>query len=352
MNNQSKCKFIPDKKTGRLSEDDSKRYFSTLGFAVSAYLLVTTGLSLLVSLAITAWSPELLENSIVSNLIGTICQYGVGLPVIAFALKGLPKDTNPSEKLSVGEFFGYFTVCLTFMSVGSNLSMTVMSIVEGLLGRATENPVASSTTGVHPLVNLVFFAIIAPIMEELIYRKTICDRLLPLGEGYTVILSAVIFALVHGNFYQFFYAFLVGMIFSYVYLKTGNIIYTTVFHMIINLMGGVITPWVTDQLAPLMTEENITLYTELIEKGEMEKLGEIFTPYFAPSLFIIAYTLIYNICAIIGFVVLMKNLNKVRFREGLLPPAKEGKVANIFFNGGVFTAIAFCAVMFVISLFP
>ena len=350
MNNEKRYKFLPQKDTGRLSESDTKKYFSTLGFAVCAFMLTSFGSSLLVAVALNSLAPWVLKNDILSNLINVACQYGIGLPAAVLVLRRLPKDVNPSEKLSFKGFLGFFCVCLTFMSVGSNIATAVMTFAESLTGRAITNPVESSTEGTHWAVNLVFFAILAPVLEELLFRKLICDRLLPLGEGYAVLLSAAVFGLAHGNFYQFFYAFLVGAIFSYVYIKTGNLVYTTVFHVLINLLGGVVAPWTLNKLEPLFTEENIKIFGELMAVGDIDKFMDMVTPYSWPIVLLYVYVLVFNVGSIIGFVVLMKNLRRVRFREGLLPPAKEGRVANLFLNGGVFAAITVFAGIFLLSL--
>ena len=260
MNNERKYKFMPQKETGRLSESDTKKYYSTIGFAVTAFLLATYGSVLVVSTVCRQWFPWVLENEILSNLISVICQYGIGTLALLAVLKKLPKDANPKEKLKFGQFMGFFCVCSTFMLVGSNISSSLMGIVEIWLDKDVVNPVVSSTSGTHWAINLVFYAILAPIIEEIVFRKIVCDHLLPLGEMSAIVISAAIFGLIHGNFYQFFYAFLVGAIFSYVYIKTGSLLYTTVIHIIINLFGGVISPWAIDAI----TEEGLMQVLESI----------------------------------------------------------------------------------------
>jgi membrane protease YdiL (CAAX protease family) len=78
-------------------------------------------------------------------------------------------------------------------------------------------------------------------MEEVIYRKLVIDRLRCFGELPALLISGVGFGLIHGNFSQFFYAALIGIVFGYVYLRTGNILHTVLLHMLINLIGGVYT---------------------------------------------------------------------------------------------------------------
>ena len=54
-----------------------------------------------------------------------------------------------------------------------------------------------------------------------------------------IVFSALMFGLFHMNLYQFFYAFLLGLVFGYVYLRTRRLRYTVFMHMSINAIGGV-----------------------------------------------------------------------------------------------------------------
>jgi hypothetical protein len=70
----------------------------------------------------------------------------------------------------------------------------------------------------------------------------IIDRLRSYGESACVLVSALLFGLFHGNLNQFFYAFGLGAIFAFIYVKTQRLRYTIFLHMIINLFGGIIAP--------------------------------------------------------------------------------------------------------------
>ena len=114
-----------------------------------------------------------------------------------------------------------------------------------LINGVSSNP---SQNGLVELLNTlpipaIFLCVVvaAPVIEELVFRKWLLDRVGRFGERTAVLLSAVVFGLAHGNFSQFFYAFGLGALFAYVYIKTGHIGYTIGFHMFFNLIGGVFT---------------------------------------------------------------------------------------------------------------
>ena len=78
----------------------------------------------------------------------------------------------------------------------------------------------------------------APILEELLFRKLLLDRVHAYDPVTACFSSALLFALAHGNPAQFPYAFALGLLFSLVYLRTGKIMYTISMHMLINIIGS------------------------------------------------------------------------------------------------------------------
>ena len=85
-------------------------------------------------------------------------------------------------------------------------------------------------------------AFLAPIFEELIFRKLIIDRTRRFGELTSILLSSFLFGLVHCNVYQIFYAFALGLILGYVYMRTGNVILTIIMHVLINSSSSILYP--------------------------------------------------------------------------------------------------------------
>ena len=96
------------------------------------------------------------------------------------------------------------------------------------------------------MLNLIIISIIGPVFEEILFRKLLIDRTIRYGARISIILSATLFGLMHGNLNQFFYAFLLGGFFAYVYIKTGNIIYTIILHIFLNLIGSVFSLFVVE----------------------------------------------------------------------------------------------------------
>ena len=339
----SKLKFSLQPETGTLSDKDAKKYFSAIGWAVFAFMLVYWVSSFAIGYVLSLFAPWIWENAWLSEVVSIVPLYGIAFPIFYILISRLPKDPLPSEHLGFKNFFGGLCVAFTLMSAGNYIGNFLILIFESISGRSLANPVQSMTEGNAWWINLIFMAIIPPILEEIVFRKILCGRLLPLGEGYTVIISGAIFGLVHGNFFQFFYAFFVGALFALIYIKTGKIIYTIIYHMILNVLGGVFAAWMLEKL-------DLEGLMAVMESGDIAALEAFVISHLLPILMFLAYEMIFFGFTVGGIVFLIVGRKKIRFRAGLLPPPKEGRAMLVFGNVGIAAAITLFAAIFVLSL--
>ncbi len=73
------------------------------------------------------------------------------------------------------------------------------------------------------LMNLFVTAVLPAFLEELVFRGYVLRALRPYGDGFAVVVSAVIFGVVHGNAVQVPFALVVGLILGWLYVVTDNI---------------------------------------------------------------------------------------------------------------------------------
>ncbi|MBO7570041.1 MAG: CPBP family intramembrane metalloprotease [Bacteroidaceae bacterium] len=92
------------------------------------------------------------------------------------------------------------------------------------------NSMASSVVGALSI------GVIGPIMEELIFREAVLGWMLRGGVNKWVAIttSAVVFGLIHANPAQIPFAIVIGFIFGIIYYKTGNIVITSILHILNN----------------------------------------------------------------------------------------------------------------------
>ncbi|MBE6152235.1 MAG: CPBP family intramembrane metalloprotease [Firmicutes bacterium] len=85
------------------------------------------------------------------------------------------------------------------------------------------------------VMTLLTSGIIGPIMEELIFRNIVYEKLKGMYKPLTaIILTGLIFGLFHGNLIQFIYAFLFNFILIFVYEKSRSIYTPIIVHVSAN----------------------------------------------------------------------------------------------------------------------
>ena len=78
--------------------------------------------------------------------------------------------------------------------------------------------------------------VIGPVIEELVFREGICGHLLRNGSTpqRAIWISSILFGIIHFNPAQVPFAILVGLILGVIYAKTGNIVLTSIIHILNN----------------------------------------------------------------------------------------------------------------------
>ena len=188
----------------------------------------------------------------------------------------------------------------------------------------------------------MFLVILAPLIEEFIFRKTLIDRMRPYGEKLAVVTSAMMFGLFHGNLSQMFYAFSLGLVFGYVYLRTGKLRYTVGLHMLINLFGGVVSvelyKWASSGLGALEKLGNLDP-SALMESGSVPDLSAALTPgVIALGL----YSAVLMSCAVAGLVLLIVRSRRVRFEPVPLELPRDQQFKTVYLNVGMLLFVAIC----------
>ncbi len=87
----------------------------------------------------------------------------------------------------------------------------------------------------------VVLAILPPIAEEILCRAGITGLLKHFHPRTAVFLSAFAFGLMHGTLQQIPFAFVLGLVLGFVYIKTGNILYPILLHFANNAWACVMT---------------------------------------------------------------------------------------------------------------
>lgn len=169
------------------------------------------------------------------NLIPMYC---IAMPSFYLVVRSLPKTEPVDQKLGTNRYWTLLPICFFVMYAGNIIGNLLSALITG---GQSENFVQEAILDNHPL-KYIMVLVVAPVMEELMFRKVLLDRTQIYGEKTAVILSGILFGLFHQNLYQFFYAFGLGILLAYMYVRSARIRYSILTHGIINFIGSVIAP--------------------------------------------------------------------------------------------------------------
>jgi len=127
-----------------------------------------------------------------------------------------------------------FPLVFTFNMITEPLTMWMDTpdFMKELMSQVSENRISS----------LIMIVILAPLLEELFCRGIILRGLLKhISPLYAILLSALIFGIIHLNPWQAIPAFLIGTLMGWIYWKTRSLWATIFIHFVNNGFAYIIT---------------------------------------------------------------------------------------------------------------
>ena len=92
-------------------------------------------------------------------------------------------------------------------------------------------------TWISLILNIFVIGILPAVLEEAVFRGCVLRVLRPYGDGFAVVISAILFGLMHGNIRQIPFATLVGLILGWLYVTTNSIFWPMLIHFINNALS-------------------------------------------------------------------------------------------------------------------
>lgn len=303
-----------------------KNPFLYIGLAFSSYIVISNILSIIAVKLLLRFSSAPSINLNLSILLSTAVQYLIAVPVAIAVMKQVPASKAVGHKMRLRDFISFYIMLFPIAILGNIIGRIVNYAISITFKIPVYNPVDIVLNKIDPVLMLLLIGILAPIMEEFFTRKLIIDRTIEHGQGISIVFSATIFALIHGNFYQSFYAFGLGACFAYVYVKTGKLRYSSLMHILIN--SGSVFLMILLRNSGLMS----VMETESHGLSDIENIISTLTPLnYAASLGIFLYFTAYLTFIIIGIVLWVKRRRKLQIQPGSLAGYNKTEKAKILF---------------------
>lgn len=182
---------------------------------------------------------------------------GMGIAVILgcvflllFNLKRIkPKQIFTKRKpMNVSKFI--MLVCvLMCIQLPISLFDVFVEAVLNQLGLSAQAAIESASAGSTTISMMLYAGFIGPFAEEFVYRGYTMKTLesMGAGKGYALVISSLLFGIMHANPTQSIYAFFAGMVFGYAAMEYG-IIWSMILHMTNNFLFGDVLVFISNHI--------------------------------------------------------------------------------------------------------
>ncbi|NLX92379.1 MAG: CPBP family intramembrane metalloprotease [Clostridiales bacterium] len=207
--------------------------FMVLQFAVY-FILVFFGLD-------KAYNNNELFQTAFSSVYSIICVF---LPFFVVAL--FMDDKRRGETLLFGKPYSLWLMIIAvpagfmFCMAGNYATNALVTVMEsfGVTLSAPENLVPSSVLG--QVMFVIQIAFVPALIEEFALRGVVMQPLRKYGDRFAIVMSALVFALMHGNMIQAPFAFIAGLAIGYFVIATGSIWTGVLIHFVNNLFSALL----------------------------------------------------------------------------------------------------------------
>ena len=314
----------------------AKQQFSRLGLGAFMILAVATVLQLAAASIAGIVYPNGDGPSWLLWVYTFAPMYLAAVPVGLLIMRKAPAAPREKHSLRSTQIVTAAIICVFMMYAGNLIGVLVTSLLQTALGLNSTNPLLTYVEDDALWLRVLVMVILAPIIEEYIFRKQLIDRMNIYGEGLAVVTSALMFGLFHGNLSQLFYAFALGLVFGYVYLKTGRLRYSVGLHMLINFLGSVLAPALLNGIDFAALDE-----AELADPAAWTAVSAQLLPF-------IVYVLGMIGLALAGLVLFCVKIRDVSFAPAKLELPKGAKFKTAYLNVGMILLFISCMVSIIL----
>lgn len=187
---------------------------------------------------------ELLQDSGVleiAQIILSLSAFIIPFTLVAKAARLSISDLIPLGKPKKGTVLPFTLIGIGFCAF-ANIAISQAGYILEQLGFEYNVSRPDPPTGVLGfMLTVISTAIVPALVEEYGCRGVMFGMLEKYGQGFALITSSVLFGVMHGNFKQMPFAFLVGLILGLIRIKTGSMWVCVLVHGWNNLVSVIFT---------------------------------------------------------------------------------------------------------------
>ena len=222
-----------------------KRDLNKSALALLLYVLSVQILAVLLVLLLPLTKIPLLSDQYICMVISVVISYCLLNNIFpketsAESAKEIGTEPNPEKpSFTVLSFLHYFMLFQAAQWIGGIINYPIMTLFTKLGLNLSFSEEAARGGSLTNAPMLFYTILVAPLMEELVFRGVFYHRFRSYGKYFAAFCTAFFFALMHSNFLQFAPAFSMGIILFFIRDRYG-LPYSILLHFSNNLLAIVV----------------------------------------------------------------------------------------------------------------
>ena len=222
-----------------------KRDLNKSALALLLYVLSVQILAVLLVLLLPLSKIPLLSDQYICMVISVVISYCLLNNIFpketsVESTKEISTEPNPEKpSFTVLSFLHYFMLFQAAQWIGGIINIPIITLFTKLGLNLSFSEEAARGGSLTNAPMLFYTILVAPLMEELVFRGIFYRRFRSYGKYFAAFYTAFFFALMHSNFLQFAPAFSMGMILFFIRDRYG-LPYSILLHFSNNLLAIVV----------------------------------------------------------------------------------------------------------------
>lgn len=130
-----------------------------------------------------------------------------------------------------------FAAILSVLQLISMIVLAAVELVLNLFGYTISQSPAMNADYTQSFSLMLYAVLAGPVIEELVFRGFLLKALKPCGKKFAILVSAVMFSLMHADIQQIFFTFCAGLLFAYAAVRY-SIKVSIALHIVNNALFG------------------------------------------------------------------------------------------------------------------
>lgn len=143
--------------------------------------------------------------------------------IVSFCFKKRFSPFTPAKPVPFGAAFLSILAAVGLCMLANVINSYILYYFKEMGLYVPDAPQTMVETPTSLALNLLTMAVLPGLLEEMIYRGYILRTLRAYGDWFAILISSLLFSLMHGNLRQIPFAFIVGLVLGLLYVCTNNI---------------------------------------------------------------------------------------------------------------------------------